>query len=55
MEGAGCQDTCGGPTVHDYGIGEGEGEGSILLLKFRYILESQVVEWGAFMHKDSRS
>ena len=25
-EGAGCQDTCGTPTVHDYGIGEGEGE-----------------------------
>ena len=25
MEGVGCQDTCGAPTVHDYGIGEGEG------------------------------
>ena len=26
MEGVGCQDTCGAPTVHDYGIVEGEGE-----------------------------
>ena len=26
MEGVGCQDTCGAPTVHDYAIGEGEGE-----------------------------
>ena len=24
MEGDGCQDPCGGLTVHDYGIGEGE-------------------------------
>ena len=28
MKGVGCQDTCGAPTVHDYGIGEGEGEGT---------------------------
>ena len=31
MEGVGCQDTCGVPTVHDYGIGGGEGEITIVL------------------------
>ena len=25
MEGVGCQDICGAPTVHESGIGEGEG------------------------------